>query len=82
MVLNEQHTVVPDLDIYQKVGRGTAHDEYVTFTVSKSKIKVQGEVSTLSGYLRVEFQKVNDFPVLCHASFFRVIDTYSLLCMT
>ncbi|XP_054749506.2 malectin-A-like [Lytechinus pictus] len=57
VVLNEQHTVVPDLDIYHKVGRGTAHDEYVPFTVSKSKLKVLGEVSTISGYLRVEFQK-------------------------
>ncbi|XP_071479635.1 malectin-A-like [Diadema antillarum] len=57
VVLNEQHTVVPGLDIYHKVGRGTAHDEVISFTVSKSKLRVQDEVSTFGGNLRVEFQK-------------------------
>ncbi|XP_077995234.1 malectin-B-like isoform X2 [Glandiceps talaboti] len=57
VVLNEQHTVVPELDIYDKVGRGTAHDEIVPFTITRGKLKVQGEVSTFSGTLLVEFIK-------------------------
>ncbi|XP_070572974.1 malectin-like [Ptychodera flava] len=57
VVLNEQHTVVAELDIYDKVGRGTAHDEIVPFTITRGKLKVQGEVSTFSGSLLVEFIK-------------------------
>ncbi|XP_002730460.1 malectin-B-like [Saccoglossus kowalevskii] len=57
IVINEQHTVVPELDIYDKVGRGTAHDEMVPFTITRGKLKVNGEVSTFSGTLNVEFLK-------------------------
>ena len=35
VVLNDDHTVVSDLDIFDKVGRGIAHDEYVPFQISK-----------------------------------------------
>lgn len=33
VVLNEEHTVVADLDIFGKVDKGVAHDEYVEFEV-------------------------------------------------
>lgn len=33
VVLNGEHTVIADLDIFGKVDRGVAHDEYVPFEV-------------------------------------------------
>lgn len=38
VVLNGDHTIVADLDIFEKVGRGVAHDEYVLFRISKGKL--------------------------------------------
>ena len=32
--------VVQQLDIYDKVGKGVAHDEYIPFTVNKGQILV------------------------------------------
>ncbi|CAH1996646.1 unnamed protein product [Acanthoscelides obtectus] len=40
VVLNGEHTVVSDLDIFEKVGRGVAHDEYIPFKISKEKFQV------------------------------------------
>lgn len=37
VVLNTEHTVLSDLDIFDKVGRGVAHDEYVPFRISGGK---------------------------------------------
>nr|CAI5825916.1 unnamed protein product [Callosobruchus analis] len=37
VVLNGEHTIVSDLDIFEKVGRGVAHDEYIPFKISKGK---------------------------------------------
>lgn len=37
VMLNGEHTIISDLDIYDKVGRGVAHDEYIPFTISKGK---------------------------------------------
>ncbi|KAH1009303.1 hypothetical protein HUJ04_001675 [Dendroctonus ponderosae] len=34
VVLNEEHTVVADLDIFGKVDKGVAHDEYVEFEIN------------------------------------------------
>lgn len=38
VVLNGDHTIVADLDIFEKVGRGVAHDEYVPFKISKGEL--------------------------------------------
>ena len=58
MVLNGDLTVNSDLDIFEKVGRGVAHDEYVEFSVENNKIIYQGEESEISaGKIRVEFIK-------------------------
>ena len=38
MVLNEEHVVVENLDIFYKVGLGAAHDELVTFNVKGSRL--------------------------------------------
>uniref|UniRef100_A0A4W3I8V5 Malectin n=1 Tax=Callorhinchus milii TaxID=7868 RepID=A0A4W3I8V5_CALMI len=64
--LNGQHVVVKDLDIFEKVGHSTAHDELVPFIVRKGKLSVQGEVSTFNGKLLVEFVKgYYDNPKVC-----------------
>ncbi|XP_033231379.1 malectin-A [Belonocnema kinseyi] len=58
VVLNGDHTVVTDLDIFERVGRGIAHDEHVPFTVQKGKLYYNDEESDiLGGKIRVEFIK-------------------------
>lgn len=52
------HVVVKDLDIFDRVGHSTAHDEIVPFSIRRGKLSVQGEVSTFNGKLTVEFVKV------------------------
>lgn len=37
VVLNSEHTVVADLDIFEKVGKGIAHDEYIPFKIANGK---------------------------------------------
>ncbi|KAG2470987.1 malectin [Polypterus senegalus] len=60
------HIVVKDLDIFEKVGHSTAHDEIVPFSIKKGKLSVQGEVSTFNGKLSVEFVKgYYDNPKVC-----------------
>lgn len=54
------HVVVKDLDIFDRVGHSTAHDEIVPFSIRRGKLSVQGEVSTFNGKLAVEFVKVGD----------------------
>lgn len=59
VVLNGDHTIVTDLDIFERVGRGIAHDEYVPFKVSRGKLIYNDEESDiLGGKIRVEFIKV------------------------
>lgn len=63
VMLNDEHTVVSDLDIYEKVGLGTAHDEIIPFSVRKGKLKVSSETSEFKGDLVVSFVKGdNDNP--------------------
>ncbi|KAL5017604.1 hypothetical protein ScPMuIL_007193 [Solemya velum] len=57
VMLNGEHTVVSDLDIFSKVGRGVAHDEMIPFSVKNGKLKVQGETSQIDGKVNVEFIK-------------------------
>ncbi|XP_063972336.1 malectin-A [Diachasmimorpha longicaudata] len=58
VVLNGDHTVVTDLDIFEKVGRGIAHDEHVPFRVERGKLIYNEEESDiLGGKIRVEFIK-------------------------
>ncbi|XP_056448621.1 malectin [Gadus chalcogrammus] len=60
------HVVVKDLDIFERVGHSTAHDEIVPFSVRRGKLSVQGEVSTFNGKLNVEFVKgYYDNPKVC-----------------
>ncbi|CAG9853925.1 unnamed protein product [Phyllotreta striolata] len=58
VVLNGDHTVVADLDIFEKVGRGVAHDEYIPFRITKGRLHFNGEESDIrGGRIRVEFIK-------------------------
>uniref|UniRef100_A0A3P9JWI5 Malectin n=1 Tax=Oryzias latipes TaxID=8090 RepID=A0A3P9JWI5_ORYLA len=60
------HVVVKDLDIFDRVGHSTAHDEIVPFSINRGKLTVQGEVSTFNGKLAVEFVKgYYDNPKIC-----------------
>lgn len=57
VVLNGVHTVVSELDIFSKVGKGVAHDEYVPFKVKGNKIIVNSEESAHDGKIKIEFVK-------------------------
>jgi len=58
IVLNGDHTIVTDLDIYDRVGRGVAHDEYVSFSVQSGRLYYNEEESDIrGGKIRVEFIK-------------------------
>jgi hypothetical protein len=59
VVLNGDHTIVPDLDIYDRVGNGIAYDEYIPFSVVKGRLYYNEEESDIrGGKIRVEFIKV------------------------
>ncbi|KAK9391447.1 malectin [Crotalus adamanteus] len=60
------HMVVKDLDIFDRVGHSTAHDEIIPISIKKGKLSVQGEVSTFTGKLNIEFVKgYYDNPKIC-----------------
>lgn len=50
--------VVNELDIFDKVGRGVAHDEYVGFQIRAGKILINGKAQPFSNEIRIEFIKV------------------------
>ena len=59
VVLNGDHTVVQDLDIYQRVGRGVAHDEVVPLSIQSGRLSYRGDESDIQGgKIRIEFIKV------------------------
>ncbi|XP_055681720.1 malectin-B [Lutzomyia longipalpis] len=58
VTLNGEHNVVNDLDIFNLVGRGTAHDEYVYFSVSRDRLYYKEDESEIrDNRIRVEFIK-------------------------
>merc|ERR1719273_2082197 len=48
VVLNGDLTVNSDLDIFEKVGRGVAHDEYIEFEVKSGKILFEGDETEIT----------------------------------
>ncbi|XP_052851520.1 malectin [Drosophila gunungcola] len=72
VLLNRKHTVVRQLDIYNQVGRGSAHDEIVYFKINNGRLNYEGEVSDVrNGRLRLDFikgaldnPKINAFALL------------------
>lgn len=67
IVLNEKHTIVRDLDIYGRVGHGTAHDEYVPFIIKESStLKFRRKTSKVADTIKLEFAKgQHDNPKIC-----------------
>lgn len=59
IVLNGDHQIVSDLDIFAQVGNGVAHDEYIFFSVSRNRLYYKEEESEIRGgkVMRVEFIK-------------------------
>jgi len=58
VVLNGDLTIASDLDVFERVGRGVAHDEYIEFEVKDGKILYENDESEISaGKIRVEFIK-------------------------
>lgn len=58
VVLNGDHTIVADLDIFDKVGRGVAHDEYIPYSIKNGKLYFNEEESDIRGAkIKVEFIK-------------------------
>ena len=41
VVLNNDHSIVSDLDIFAMVGHGVAYDEVVPFSISDGMLRVQ-----------------------------------------
>ncbi|KAL7741314.1 hypothetical protein ACLKA6_013760 [Drosophila palustris] len=76
VLLNRKHTVVKQLDIYNQVGRGSAHDEVVYFKIINGRLHYEneGEIETSdvrNGHLRLDFikgaldnPKINAFALL------------------
>ncbi len=59
VVLNGDLTIASDLDVFERVGRGVAHDEYIEFEVKDGKILYEGDESEITaGKMRVEFIKI------------------------
>ncbi|CAK8680050.1 malectin-B-like [Clavelina lepadiformis] len=66
VLLNDQHTILQNLDIFSLVGHSTAHDEVIPLSIKKGKLSVMGEYSTFNGVLKVEFVKgMADNPKIC-----------------
>ena len=58
MVLNGEHTVGSDLDIFDRVGRGVAHEEIIPFSVKSGKLFFSDEESEIrNAKVKVEFIK-------------------------
>lgn len=58
-MLDDEHAVLDELDIFSKVGRMTAHDEYIPFQVKNGRLVVKGRSSSYSGKLTVTFQRLD-----------------------
>jgi len=59
ILLNDEHSVLDEIDIFSKVGRSTAHDEYIPFQIKNGRLVVKSRSSSYSGVLKVTFQKID-----------------------
>ncbi|XP_050078203.1 malectin-A [Anopheles maculipalpis] len=54
----DRHTIISDLDIYALVGKGTAHDELIFFSISQGRLYLKENKSEIRGSkLKLEFVK-------------------------
>ncbi|CAF0756807.1 unnamed protein product [Adineta ricciae] len=59
IVLNDEHVILEEFDIFSKAGRATAHDEYIPFQIKNGRLVVKSRSSSYSGTLKVTFQKLD-----------------------
>ena len=59
VVLNDHHLIVRELDIFERVGLGRAHDEIIPFTIRNGKLVVINEASTFNDVLKITFVKTH-----------------------
>lgn len=58
-MLND-HKVISELDIFDSVGHGVAHEEYIEFAIDKGQVMVGShKISGSNGKLSIEFVKVS-----------------------
>lgn len=68
VVLNGEHQILSDLDIFKNVGKGVAHDEHIYFSVSRNRLYFKEEESEIrGGKVRVEFLKGHRDNPKCNA---------------
>ncbi|CAF3261310.1 unnamed protein product [Rotaria socialis] len=59
ILLNDEHSVIDELDIFAKAGRSTAHDEYIPFQIKNGRLVLKSRSSSYSGKLKVTFEKLD-----------------------
>ncbi|CAF0783730.1 unnamed protein product [Adineta steineri] len=59
ILLNDEHSVLDEFDIFSKAGRATAHDEYIPFQIKNGRLVVKSRSSSYSGNLKITFQKLD-----------------------
>lgn len=59
ILLNDEHSVIDELDIFANAGRTTAHDEYIPFQIKNGRLVVKSRSSSYSGVLKVTFQRLD-----------------------
>ncbi|CAF0921047.1 unnamed protein product [Rotaria sordida] len=59
IILNDEHSIIDELDIFSKAGRATAHDEYIPFQIKNGRLVVNGRSSSYSGQLKVTCQRID-----------------------
>ena len=57
--------MIKGLDIYERVGRGVGHDEYIPFRVNNNQILIDGETVPFGGSIYIEFLKVSWLTIEC-----------------
>ena len=82
VVLNGDLPIARDLDIFERVGRGVAHDEYIQFEVRGGKILHEdGESELRRGKMNVEFMKVRELTFKCKDTWLSPTPTPRLLAL-
>ncbi len=83
--------MIDELDIFSKVGRATAHDEYIPFQIKNGRLLVKGRSSSYSRQLKVTFQRLDhrDNPKInaiiiwrgsIDRKFFLIKENFEILC--
>jgi hypothetical protein len=58
VTLNDE-IVVDGLDVFERVGRGVAHDELIAFQIRKNKLIINGKAKPFNNEIKVDFVKTD-----------------------